>query len=291
MSSLWGKIPSWIRGPVTGILILLVALQPIIFLIQLNQIHFQQVPWSILPSAIFLWLCWSYLGGSGPPSSTRALRQNLLRANRVSAEKGALVWVSAIFIVMLISAFTVLSFSIQTLSMDRIGLVANLFELPTFTALGIIALVAIMSGVIEEAAFRGYMQRIMGKRHHPVLAILVTALMFALVHPQPLLFILIFMGGASAWGILAYLSDSIYPTIAAHALIDFLFIMWAWLNPDSLQALLDFNILETGVNQFFLFWTAVWVIALAGFIWSSLKLWQLNKSLVQDSGNKALALQ
>jgi len=276
MLTLWGKIPALIRGPLIGILILLVTLQPVGIFIQLNLTYYRQAPWAILPSSLYLWLCWRYLAGDGPPSSTRVARHDLLRLNPITGERKVLVWIAATFLVFLISAFAILSYTVQELSPDSLGPIPTLFDLPPFTAVGLIMLVAMMSGITEEAAFRGYMQRTMEKRHHPALAILVTALMFALVHPQPLVFMIVFMVGSCAFGILAYLSRSIYPLIVVHALVDFAIILWLWLKPDSMQALLDMNVLATGINQFFLGWALVWAIALTGFIWATLKLWRLK---------------
>ena len=80
---------------------------------------------------------------------------------------------------------------------------------------------ALVAGVTEEAAFRGYMQRPIERRHGPVVAIFVTGTAFGLAHfthPEVTAVLLPFyLAVAAVYGMLAYLTDSIIPGIVLHA--------------------------------------------------------------------------
>ena len=78
-----------------------------------------------------------------------------------------------------------------------------------------------MAGVVEEAAFRGYMQGGIERRHGPVVAILVTGGLFGFAHfshPEVGLILLpYYLAVATVYGTLAYLTNSIYPSMVLHA--------------------------------------------------------------------------
>jgi hypothetical protein len=44
------------------------------------------VPWAVVPTALYLWVSWRYLGGAGWPRSTAEWRRASLRANAVSGD-------------------------------------------------------------------------------------------------------------------------------------------------------------------------------------------------------------
>jgi membrane protease YdiL (CAAX protease family) len=84
--------------------------------------------------------------------------------------------------------------------------------------------VAIVAGVSEEAAFRGYMQAPIERRHGAPIAILVTSIVFASLHlPQARVTaatVLAISTGGLMLCILAWASRSILPGVVVHTLID-----------------------------------------------------------------------
>ncbi len=79
--------------------------------------------------------------------------------------------------------------------------------------------IAIVPGISEELMFRGYVQRRLLERWSPLWAIVVTSIMFALVHVQPHTVVAAFPLGL--WlGFLAWRCDSIGPSILCHAFIN-----------------------------------------------------------------------
>lgn len=80
---------------------------------------------------------------------------------------------------------------------------------------------AAVAGVVEEASFRGYMQGPIERRHGPVVAILVTGSLFGFAHfshPEVTLILMPwYLGVAAVYGMLAYLTNSIFPGMVLHA--------------------------------------------------------------------------
>jgi len=107
---------------------------------------------------------------------------------------------------------------------------------PFLTLLFSIFMGSTVAGIVEEAAFRGYVQAPIERRHGPVVAILVQAMPFALLHlvnpGMPFRYVVsIFVFSALVYGPLAYLSGSIVPGAVLHATGDVLSlgILW-WLS-------------------------------------------------------------
>jgi membrane protease YdiL (CAAX protease family) len=93
--------------------------------------------------------------------------------------------------------------------------------LPPTTLITLVVVISVMAGLVEEAAFRGYMQSRIERRHGPVVAIAVVSIFFALAHfpasvatiPRMGLIVIASVG----YGILAYLTGSILPGAVLHA--------------------------------------------------------------------------
>ena len=93
----------------------------------------------------------------------------------------------------------------------------DLSAIPQVTVLSLLIAGAPVAGIIEEAAFRGYMQVPIEKRYGLVVAILITGTMFALVHLDftPVLWPY-YVAVAAIYGTVTYLTNSILPAIVLH---------------------------------------------------------------------------
>ena len=93
----------------------------------------------------------------------------------------------------------------------------DLGHLPKFTVVSLLLMAAPVAGVVEEAAFRGYMQGPIERRHGLTVAILVTGTMFAVAHLD---FTLIlwpyYLTVTAIYGIVTYLTNSILPAVVLH---------------------------------------------------------------------------
>lgn len=81
---------------------------------------------------------------------------------------------------------------------------------------GLIVIVAILPGVVEELLFRGYLQSRLLLRWPPALAVGVSALVFSAAHMDPLHVIGVFPLGL--WlGAVAWRTGSVWPAVLCHA--------------------------------------------------------------------------
>jgi membrane protease YdiL (CAAX protease family) len=172
------------------------------------------VPWAIPVAAAYLWFFWRYLRGDGPPAGTAAERRQHLRANPLPLR----VWTWALVaggvgVVALVVALRVLNrfVALPAQTLPDFGAV------PRQTIVALLLAAAPIAGVIEEAAFRGYMQRPLERRFGLVVAILVTGTMFAVAHLDftPVLWPY-YVAVAALYGGIASITDSILPAIVLH---------------------------------------------------------------------------
>jgi len=137
-------------------------------------------------------------------------------------------------------------------SSEHLETLSHLFK-KAGEGLGIITLflcVAIAPAIAEEFLFRGYIQSRLLKRWHPLWAILLSSLLFASFHADPVHIIAVLPLGI--WlGIMTYASGSIIPAMLAHAYNNALSIFGVvYLQADALDSspfsTLNLIILSTG---------------------------------------------
>jgi membrane protease YdiL (CAAX protease family) len=231
-----------VQAVLFGMLIMIAGTIPRNLLFAANLRLYPAVPWAVPVTAVYLWFFWRYLQGKGPPDSTAEERRTGLRANRVSGR----VWAWALLagglgIVALVLALRVAN-RMVVLPPQQLP---DLGNVPKLTVLSLLLMAAPVAGIIEEAAFRGYMQgpierrhgmiivpviRIamiipwrgymqgpIERRHGMIIAILITGTMFAVAHLD---FTLIlwpyYVAVAAIYGIVTLLTKSILPAVVLH---------------------------------------------------------------------------
>lgn len=204
-----------LRAVGIGMGIMLAGTIPRNILFAANLRYLARLPWAVPVMAIYLWYFWRYLSGDGPPDSTRDLRRRSLRANPVSGR----VWVRALFagslgVVALVLALRLVN-RIVVLPQQQLP---DLSKVPALTMWSLLLAAAPVAAFIEEAAFRGYMQEPIERRHGLAVAILITGTMFAVAHLDFTLTLWpYYVAVAGIYGIVTYLAGSIWPAIVLHA--------------------------------------------------------------------------
>jgi len=191
------------------------------FLVGWNLRIFPAVPWSALVMALYLWLFWRYLRGAGWPSATSESRRAGLRANSLSSD----VWSVALVAGLVGLAATLPLARIMSRLVrlpDEAQPIATPPDMPFITVFVLLIMGSVVAGVVEEAAFRGYMQRAIERRHGLLVAILVSGTIFGLLHythhPAAVFPMLPYYLAVSAvYGGLAFATDSILPGLVLHA--------------------------------------------------------------------------
>ena len=89
--------------------------------------------------------------------------------------------------------------------------------MPIVTVVSLLVMAAPVAGIVEETAFRGYMQGPIERRYGLAIAILITGTMFAVAHLD---FTLIlwpyYVAVAAIYGTVTYLTQSILPAVVLH---------------------------------------------------------------------------
>jgi membrane protease YdiL (CAAX protease family) len=203
-----------IQAVFIGILIMIAGTMPRNLFFAANLRYYANVPWAVPLTAAYLWFFWQYLKGAGPPESTMEERHRRLRANRVPGR----VWVWAL----LAGGLGIFALVLALKVTDRLVVLPaqrlpDLTHVPKATVLSLLLMAAPVAGIIEEAAFRGYMQGPIERRHGLAVAILVTGTMFAIAHLD---FTLIlwpyYVAVAAIYGVVTSLTKSILPAIVLH---------------------------------------------------------------------------
>ena len=159
--------------------VLIVGTMPRNFLFAANLRLYPNLPWAVPLTALYIWFFWRYFKGAGPPDSTSEKRRASLRAESLSGRVWAWALVAGgLGIVALVLALQVANRLVllppQTLP--------DLGNVPESTVMALLLMAAPVAGIVEEAAFRGYMQGPIERRHGLVVAILITGTMFAIAH-------------------------------------------------------------------------------------------------------------
>ena len=186
-------------------------------------------PWAAAAMALVLWTLWSYLGGRGPPASTQAVRQRLLRGGPVPARlAGWAVAAGVLWVIALAGLWNVLHQLVQT----RGNPLADFSRLPPLTLFASLVMAAVSGAVSEEAGFRGYFQGALERRGLGGLAVLAVALVMAPIHAETQGFVwpnlLFYLLVDTMLGALAYVTRSIRPGIVVHAVGLFVFFAFIW---------------------------------------------------------------
>ena len=275
MLSLWRLLPVIVRAVLTGTAVSVAGVYVWSFFAGWNEKVLVGLPWAVLPMTLYLWLLWRYLQGAGWPRSTAEARRTGLRANRLSSD----VWGMALFagmlgLIALLPLIGVLSRLVRLPAEAQPIIVPP--QMPFVTVFLLLVMSSVVAGVVEEAAFRGYMQGAIERRHGPVIAIVTTGVLFGLGHfnhhPDAILPMLPFyMAVAATYGGLAYLTNSILPGLVLHAAGDVFSLtrLWVtgrpeWQGPSAPPQL----IWESGPDAAFWGFLAALLVVGAAAVWA-----------------------
>jgi membrane protease YdiL (CAAX protease family) len=215
---LWLRIPALLRAVIVGLAVVSLGTVPWATLASMNIKHWPDVPWSVPVMALVLVAWWKYfVRGRGWPAATAERRRLDARANPVpdhlwgvALGAGILGLVSVLLLQGVLARLVPLP---QQQELDP-------SKFPLGTVVAWVIMSAFVAGVVEETAFRGYMQRGIEQRHGPLVAILVTGSVFGLLHfthPEVGIVLLpYYIAVAAVYGGLAYATNSTLPSMVLH---------------------------------------------------------------------------
>jgi len=271
VSALWPWIWIIIQAVVLGLIVESAGALPISLLVTANLRHGVAFPWGSLVEAILLSAYCGYLTGWGWPKSTSAFRRRRFRANRIEVR---LFWPATLATTAL--AFSIALLTISAYMLERIPesagkLFLDVSAAPSVTAVTLMVTIAVASGIVEEVAFRGYMQVSIEDHSGPIVAITVVAVAFALAHSVSGFGLVLFVVGATGWSVLAWLVDSTVPGMIAHASVDVVLLLWVWHDPQQFRELMARSLSETGPDRLLLTMAALTAVSVGAsclaFLW------------------------
>ena len=214
------QIRALVRSVAIGLLVGLLGTLSWAGLIAINLRYLPSVPWAVLAMAAILSIWWLYfVRGQGAPRSTQFARRVAGRANRVPDD----LWGPALGTGVL-GLFTTLLLQgvlgrLVTLPQQQLDLDPSKY--PVLTLLAWAVMSALVAGVVEETAFRGYIQGGIERSYGLTTAILVTGALFGFshfTHPEVGIVLLPFyLAVAAVYGLLAAATNSVYPSMVLHA--------------------------------------------------------------------------
>ena len=262
-----------VQAVLIGMFVVIAGTIPRNLVFAANLRYYASVPWAVPVTAVYLWVFWRYLKGAGPPESTAEQRRTSLRANRVSRH----VWAWALLagglgIVVLVLALRVANRLVALPSQQ----LPDLTQVPEVTVLSLLLMAAPVAGIVEEAAFRGYMQGPIERKYGLAVAILVTGTMFAVAHLD---FTLIlwpyYVAVAAIYGTVTYLTNSILPAVVLHTGGNIYSNLDLWLHGQAeWQASSSPSALiwKTGADASFSIWCIALLIVAAAMVWAYIEL-------------------
>lgn len=143
---------------------------------------------------------------------------------------------------------------------------------------------AVSAAICEETGFRGYMQQPIERRHGAAMAILVSSVLFTLVHLTKgwalAGMVPIVLGAGVLLGLIAWASGSLVPGMIGHAVMDTgLFAYW-W--TDTAGTFSEQPLSSTGVDSAFATACGVFVVSLAGVLVAISRLRRLRESTAEE---------
>jgi membrane protease YdiL (CAAX protease family) len=227
-------IIAYVRPILTGLLILAAGLLPWTLLSDINARVRPDIPWAALATVVYVGTLLAWLNGRGAPRDTAEERRRRLRlwppirsreGEVVSLTTGSLI----IVLVLLYVAWVIIG---------RMSPIPNLDGFPTTSyRWSMFIMGGLMSGVVEEAAFRGYMQTGLEKID-PANALVITSLVFAASHITHGLGTVLILGpalfiAAMIYGLLAQRTGTILPGLVLHTFGDLSYTFLGVLRGDA----------------------------------------------------------
>jgi membrane protease YdiL (CAAX protease family) len=208
---------------VLGLAIAALGLLPWMILARLNERWWPNVPWCAPIGLLWLFFFWSYLNGAGWPVSTSQTRHRLLRAVPLHGRR--LRWCLFTGVIALIALVTLDFVAIQFVELEpKAFRPKNLAALSLGVLVGAVLMSAVVAGVVEEAAYRGYMQGILQRRFRAPVAIAIMTIVFTGVHlfggPKTFPLALPVCAASIVFGTLTTITRSLLPAILVHVLAD-----------------------------------------------------------------------
>src|SRR5262245_13539896 len=160
---LWLRLPLLVRTVLTGGTVALAGTLPWAILVSMNTKRLSAIPWAVPIMAAYLWGYWRYfVRGSGWPRSTAETRRTNARAGVVAGDAWGPALLAGILGLVTVLLLQGVLGRLVALPQQR---EIDPSQYPVGTVFLWVVMSALVSGVVEETAFRGYLQRPIERRY------------------------------------------------------------------------------------------------------------------------------
>ena len=224
-------------------------------------------PWSMLPMIIFLWAYLKFFSGAWGAIKTREILRGRFRSVKLKPDVWKWSVGAAVLFVIIVQSSFVITFRLIEFPSEKFTADYKILDsLPLWVAWAILVAGSIVAGICEETGFRGYMQSPLEKRYSPFIAILISSVMFTIIHLShtwalPILPHIFF--ASVLLGMLAYKTGSLIPGIIGHSILD-IFDYSVWWS-DITGGFHKQTVFKTGVDLSFVIWCLVFMLVLFVF--------------------------
>jgi membrane protease YdiL (CAAX protease family) len=187
------------------------------------------IPWAVPVMAVILWAIWRYFGGAWWPASNQEARRRYRRADAVPGSIFRLAMVAGLLaLAALIALWLVL---VQLVKLPG-NPAANFGSYSLLTIVTILVMASIVGAITEELGLRGYMLTRLESAVGGWTAVVLVAVIISPGHGLTQGFVwptlLWYFVADVMFGALSYLTRSILPGIAVHAigLLAFFAVIW-----------------------------------------------------------------
>src|SRR6202049_1442804 len=218
--AIWRRLPVLVRAPIVAFVLMNVGATLGVLPIFANTKLLTSVPWGLPATLVITWAFWLYATGSGYPAATRAYRATMTRDKTLSAP----VWRAALLavIVSLIATWSLRLVLPSIVPVAPPSLSIDISVYPVTTVIGLALAIAVSAGVVEEIAFRGYLQKSLEDAYGIVPALILTGIAFWWAHADKVTasHLPFHLAVSVLLGTTTYLTRSLLPAIVGHVMGD-----------------------------------------------------------------------
>jgi membrane protease YdiL (CAAX protease family) len=228
-----------------------------------------------------------WAAGGGPPARLRAVRADYFRVRALNRAQWFWGIVAAMSFAATVHATMVLLFRFVPFPAAAFHHGYDFSFIPSRQMQWLACIVSALSaGVCEETGFRGYMQRPIENRHGPFVAVLISSLLFMLIHLTKdwalIGMVPIIFGAGLLLGTIARASGTLVFCMIGHWIMDIgLFVFW-WTQIAGTFS--QRPISETGLDQTFVIECGVFAVLLMITLIAIAQLWRLRLGLTFREG-------
>jgi len=245
-------------------------------------------PLAVAAELLFLTVYVWWARGGGPPQQLRALRADCFRVRSLSGAQWFWGIIGALSFAVTVHAAIALLFRFVPYPAAAFRSGYDISFVPTRQLQYLVCVISALSaGVCEEVGFRGYMQRPIEKRHGVLVAIIVSSIMFTLLHLTKgwalIGMVPIVFGAGLLLGTLARAAGTLWFGILGHWLMDIgLFLFW-WTQVAG--TFHELPIWQNGIDRAFFWECGAFAATLAILFSAMLMLLKLRDAESRTSGS------